>query len=465
MSINAASLLSNPGILAALYPGINLTAFSQMETEQEAALQAPVEALASQASNLQSVISAWQSIQSAVQNLQTDAQNLSEAATWNNAQATTSDPSVVSAAASETTQNGTYTVNITTTGTTDQWLGQGVSSETTALGLQGTFSINGASISVTSQNSLQDIASAINSAASGASAQVLSSTNGTSTTYYLSVASTKDQELQISDPNGIFAGGGSSGLGMTATQTGQAWAYSVNGVATTSTTGTDSVTVPGLTLSLTGAGTAQVQVTSSTSQAEKDLASFTSDYNALQSLISQDTGKGAILEGDPTAEGIMTQVNQILLSTNTGAPTGFQSAADAGVTLKLQSDNSTTLDFSQSTFDAAAQANPEALQAIFAGNSGMMSQLSTVLTNLGSSATSGIITGAITNAQNQVKSLQTQESQEQALINLQVSAMQANFNQEMQALLAVTQQQSAISSLFDQLQNPGGTSSSSSKGG
>lgn len=459
------SLMNNPGLLQALYPGIDLKALAQLQQEEQLALEAPVQALSSQISQLQKVSSMWQSIQAAVNTLQADAQNVASAAAWASPSASTSLNTVVTATAGTGAQAGSYTVNVTTAGTYDQWLGQAESSSSAALGLSGTFTVNGTSIAVSSSDSLAAIAQKITGANAGASAQVLTSTSGGTTSYHLALTSSNYSELTLTDPNGILFGTGASGLGMTESQKGQAWAYTVNGVATTSSSGQDATTVPGLTLTLAGAGSATVTVTTSSAQAQQGLAQFTSDYNALQAVLAKATGKGDILQGDPTAEGIMQQVNQILLSDNPGAPVGYQSAADAGLTLNLQSDNSTQLAFNTATF-AAAQSHPQSLQAIFTGSSGIMTRLSTLLQNLGQAGT-GIIPGVMTGIQTQITDLTSRESQVQDLVNLQQAALQDQFNQEMRALMAVSAQKSSLTNLFNSLffSSSSGSSTTSPTGG
>lgn len=460
-----ASLLSNPALLQALYPNIDLSGLSQLEQENEAALEAPVQAISSQISTLNQVSAAWSTIQGSVNALQADAASLADATTWATAQASSTTGSVASAQASATAEPGTYNVSVTTVGQFDEWLSQSASSSTAALGLSGSFSINGTSITVAASDSLQSIAAAVNAADAGANAQVLTSQSGGTTTSYLEISSTKDAALTISDPNGIFAGAGSSGLGMTETQTGQAWQYTIDGVATTSETGTDTTTVPGLTITLAGAGTTTISVTDSTSGAQAALGQFTSDYNALQAQIAKDTGKGAVLEGDPTAEGILGQVNQVLLSLDPSRQAGYQSATDVGLTLALQSDKTTKLEFSSTAFAQATQANLPATEAIFTGTGGIMGQLSTVLENLGQ-ASSGIIAGIVSNISTQVTDLTAQQTSEQDLINIQQSAMQAQFQQEMQALISVSAQETSMTSLFNQYMSQGqGQSGSSSKPG
>ncbi len=459
------SLLNNPQLLQALYPSLNLTGLSQLQQEEETALEQPLQTLSTEISNFTQTSQAWSAIQSDVNALASDATTLSQASTWAAPAASVSTTGVVGATASSTATAGAYNVDVTTAGAYDQWLGSSQTSATNALNLQGSFSINGTSISVASTDSLNSIAAKINAVDAGATATVMSGTNNGVTSYYLAVDSTQYEALNISDPSGIFEG--STGLGMTEQpNTGKSWAYTVNGVQTTSTTGTDSTTVPGLTLNLQGPGSTTITVTTSTSQAQSAINQFVGDYNALQAEINKDTGKGAILQGDPTAEGIMQQINSALLSSNSSAPVGYQSVSDAGITLNLQSDNTTKLAFSSSTFQTAATANAQALQAIFTGSGGVATQLGTILNNYGDTST-GIIAGIQTDIQSQISDLTNEQTQEQSLITIQQNALQDQFNQEMQALMAVTTQKNQLSGLLTAMLNGGSSSgsSSSSSGG
>ena len=455
------SLLNNPQLLQALYPGLNLTGLSQLQQEEETALEQPLQTMTKQISNFTQISQAWSAIESAVNTLASDATTLSQTSTWAAPTASVSPSGVLSATASSTATAGTYNVDVTTAGTYDQWLGSSQTSATNALNLQGSFSINGTSISVATTDSLNSIAAKINAADAGATATVMTGTYNGATSYYLAVDSTQYAALNISDPNGVFEGTGSSGLGMAEKVTGSPWIYTVNNVMTSSTTGTDSTTVPGLTLNLQGAGSATVTVTTSTSQAQSALSQFVSDYNALQADINKATGKGAILQGDPTTEGIMQQINSALMSSSSSAPAGYQSVADAGVTLDLQSDKTTKLAFSSSTFQTAATANTKALEAIFTGSGGVATQLKTVLNNLGDTST-GIIAGVQTNIQQQISDLTNEETQQQSLITVQQNALRDQFNQEMQALIAVTSQKNQLSGLLTAMLNSGNSSSSSS---
>jgi len=456
------SLMNNPQLLQALYPGLNLTGFSQLQQEEQAALEQPIQNTTAEVSNFTQISQTWSGIQADVNALSSDATTLASSSTWSSPTASVSTTGVVGASASSSANGGSYTVNVTNPGAYDQWLGQSESSATTALSLQGSFSINGTSVSVSSSDTLTSIASKINAADAGATATVMSGTVNGVTSYYLALSSTQYTALNITDPNSVLKGTGSSGLGLAEQPgTGTPWIYTVNGVQTSSTTGTDSTTVPGLALTLQGAGSATVTVSTSTSQAQTALAQFVSDYNALQSAINKATGKGDILQGDATAEGIMQQINSILLSSNSSAPLGYQSVSNAGVTLNLQSDNTTQLAFSASDFQTAATADAQALQNVFTGASGVATQLQTLLGTLGDTST-GVIAGILTNVQSQISNLTNQETQEQSLITAQQNAMQDQFNQEMQALLAVSAQKSQLSGLLTAVLNGGSSSSSSS---
>jgi flagellar hook-associated protein 2 len=218
----------------------------------------------------------------------------------------------------------------------------------------------------------------------------------------------------------------------------------------------------------TGSTPATITVSTSSSGASSALSQLVSDYNSLQSTIAQYTAKGAVLAGDATAEGIMSQINRALFTYDTSLPVGYQSIADAGVTLTLNSDKTTTLNFSASTFSSAYASNPAALQNLFTGatgTGGIAGNLSTQLKSLSAPST-GVIATILQGYQNEIQSLNQSEQAQQSLIQLQQSALANQFNQEINTLISLLGQQSTVNSLINAVtgQSSSSSSSSSSKG-
>lgn len=464
-SLNGA--LNNPGLLAALYPNLNLPSLAQLYQSEQAAMEAPLQQMTAQLQAITAQSSAWQAIGAQVTTLAQDFNNLSLATTWQSPAAASSSPTVLTATAGSSAAPGTYVVNVSQVGQPEIVVGQTVESSATAqLNLSAqTVTINSQQIGITATDSLNSIAQKINAANAGVSAAVIDS-NGS---YQLSLTSTQDQAITGSGTD-LF-GTTSQGLALNLSSPFQAakpWNYQINGVSESSTTSTDSQSIPGVTLSLVGLGSSTVTVTSSDSGVTSALSSIAKDYNALESAIGKYTAKGAPLAGDPTAEGLLGQVNQLLFSYNTSLPVGYQSVTDAGLSLTLNPDKTTTLTFNSTAFQSAYTANPGAIQELLAGGAsgggGIGSQLHALLNTIGQPG-GGIIANLLNGFQQQIQSVKTAEQNEQALITMQQSALASRFNQEMNMLIGLMGQKSMLDGLLNQLGGSGSQGSSSKPGG
>lgn len=467
-------LLSNPTVLSAMYPNLNLSALSQLYTSEQAAMEEPVQALSTQLQQITSQSTAWQSIESAVSALQGDFSTLSQATTWQSSQASSSDTSAVTASVGSAATQGTYLVAVSQVGQPEVVSSQSsYASPSTALSLQAQTVTLGSgtstgSISITSQDSLNTIAQKINNANAGMSATVIDSGGA----YYLSLSSVEDASITGSGSD-LF-GTTSEGLALNTSspaQQAKSWLYTVNGVSVTGTQATDTTSIPGVTLSLLGltpsGSPATVSVTASSSAAETALSQVATDYNTLTSTIAKYTGKGDVLAGDATAESLLASVTSALFSMNENQPVGFQSLTDAGLTLTLNSDKTTTMNFTPGTFLSAYSQDATALQSLVAGPSGgagIAGNLSTML-NAYTTPTTGTIAEILNGYQQQVQQINQSEQNEQNLITLQQSALGTQFNQEISALIALMGQQSMVTGLVNQLTGQSSSSSSSSSGG
>jgi len=461
-SVNSLNgVLSNPGLLSALYPNLNLSSLAQLYTSEQAAMEAPVQEVATQLQTYSAEATAWQAIQSAVSAVESDFSTLGQTSTWQSATAGSTDKTVVSATAGNSATPGTYIVDVTQAGQPEVATGASTyASSTTALNLNAeTDTINGISVDITSTDTLQSIAQKINDANAGVTAAIVNA-NGN---YQLSLSSTSDSAI-TGTGNDLF---GSTAQGVainltTPVQPAKDWQYTVNGIAATSTTATDNQTIPGITMTLQGLGSATLAVSTSSSSAQTALQQLVSDYNSLQATVSQYTAKGAALAGDATAEGIMSQINRQLFTYNTNLAVGYQTVADAGLTLTLNADKTTTLTFSASTFATAYNANSTAVQAIFNGTNGVATSLQTMLKDLSAPGT-GVIATILNGNNQQVQALQQSEQADQSLIQMQQQALGNQFTQEINALISMMGQQSTVNSLVNAISGQS-NSSGSSKG-
>ncbi len=254
---------------------------------------------------------------------------------------------------------GDHTLTISQIATAQKVAGSSQSSQTTALGYSGTFTLglsggSTTSITVTSSMTLQDVADAINAQTSTTNVQasILQVSTGS---YELVLTGTQDaanitysstsgddilNKLGVTDSSGAFS---------TVLQTAQAANFTLDGVSLTRDTNDVSDVLSGVTFNLlqaTPSGTSiDVSIGTDTSQIQSALQTFVTNYNAFRdAVIAQQAtnsdgtaSSSAVLFGDGTMRDIMNQL-QSVLSTSVGGLT----MADLG--LSFNSKNELQLD-------------------------------------------------------------------------------------------------------------------------
>jgi flagellar hook-associated protein 2 len=268
-----------------------------------------------------------------------------------------------SSALSMTVNNGSatgdHTLQISQIATAQKVVGSSQSSQTSALGYSGTFSLgiaggSTAAITVTSTMSLQDVVDAINAQTSttnvGASIVQVSSGSyemvltATSDAADISYSSTSGDDilnkLGVTDGSGAFTD---------VLQKAQSAVFTLDGVSLTRDSNDISDVLTGVTFDLlqaTPSGTTlNISIGTDTSQISSALQTFVTDYNAFRdAVIAQQStnsdgtaASSAVLFGDSTMRDIMTRIEQVL-STSVGGMT----MSDLG--LSFNEKNELTLD-------------------------------------------------------------------------------------------------------------------------
>jgi len=333
-----------------------------------ALITAEVDARLAQATTIETTITANETKISAYQTLQTDLNNLASSleslsTSIDNSLATdvfaaraatisaTGDVSA-SSALSMTVNNGSetgdHTLTISQVATAQKVIGTSQSSESTALGYTGTFTLglsggSTSSISVTSSMSMQDVVDAINAqtsttnvqasiveVSSGSYEMVLTATNDNVDISYSSTSGTDVlNSLGVTDSSGSFSD---------VLQTAQAAEFTLDGISLTRSTNDISDVLSGVTFDLlqaTPSGTTlNISIGADTDQITSAVQAFATDYNTFrddviaQSATSSDgtAASTAVLFGDSTMRDVMTQIEQAL-STSVGG----LSMADLGL--------------------------------------------------------------------------------------------------------------------------------------
>jgi flagellar hook-associated protein 2 len=317
-------------------------------------------------------ISAYQTLQTDLSNLASSLESLSTSidnplatdvfATRAATISSTGDVSA-SSALSMTVNNGSatgdHTLTISQVATAQKVIGTSQSSETTALGLTGTFTLglsggSTASITVSSSMSMEDVVSAINAqtsttdveasiveVSSGSYEMVLTATSDNADISYSSTSGTDIlNSLGVTNSSGSFAD---------VLQAAQPAEFTLDGISLTRNTNDISDVLSGVTFDLlqatTSGATLNISIGVDTTQISSAVQTLVTDYNTFrdaviaQSATNSDgtASSSAILFGDSTMRDVMTQIEQAL-----GSTVGSMSMADLG--LSFNSNNELQLD-------------------------------------------------------------------------------------------------------------------------
>jgi flagellar hook-associated protein 2 len=257
---------------------------------------------------------------------------------------------------------GNHTLQISQIATAQKVFGATQSSPTSALGLSGTFSLglaggSSASVSVTSDMTLQQVADAINGQTSTTNVeasifQVSSGSfelvlTGTQDAANISYSSTSGDDifnkLGVTDSSGAFSN---------VSQAAQPAEFTLDGIALTRNTNDISDVLSGVTFSLlqpTPSGTTvNISIGADTDKITTALTTFANDYNAFrddviaQQAINPDgtAASSALLFGDGTVRDVTTQMQQVL-----GTAVNGLTMADIG--LSFNSNNELEIDGGQ----------------------------------------------------------------------------------------------------------------------
>lgn len=439
----SSSLWNNPQLIGAMLPGFNLQAMQQAMQSEIMVDEIPLNNLAQQLNAQQTQLTAWTRLQTDLTNINADATTLGGSTLYEGITASSTQTAAVTAttAADGSGTPGSYQVSVTNLMQLEIDNSAAQASSSAALNYQGSFDVNGKTVTVNTGDSLATIAQSINSAAADVTATVLPSGGQ----YVLNLASTQGTAITWSDPNNILSGLGVETGGVPGHQV-QAAAvakYTINGVSETSTTNGDTTSIPGVTLNfLTPTTTpALVTVTQNQGAVTGAFQQLASDYNALLSDLSKYSGKGGILEGNAALLGIASSLQQTLTASNAAQPDGFQSLAQLGVTLTapVGAPSSLALSVDTPTLQAALGQNPAAVATLMnAATTGIATQLQQQLnTYIGPT---GSVATEITALQSQTSTLGTEINDPNSSINLRITqqnqALQTEFQNMITALIS-----------------------------
>lgn len=416
--------LSSAGIGSGLNVESIITGLMNIERQ-------PISQLQTQQSSYQSKISAIGTLKSALSSLQSAAKALTPAtlqtptAAFSSFKATVADSSIASATTSSSAVAGTYSIDVTSLATNqrlalNKTYDAGARALTFGADSSRTLSISlasGTTSTITldsSQNTLAAVRDAINNANAGASATIVTDTNGkqnlllTATTGGTANKVTLGGTATFVDPANYVDESNpgtpiAAGSAFTQTQAATDAVVKIQGISIATNGNTISNALDGVDLTVSKTGSTTLTVTRDTSGLKDKLNAFVTAYNNLNSSIKSlgaynaATKTGAVLNGDSSLRSVQSQVRSALtsipssLSSNT-----YQTLSSLGVS--FQSDGSLQVDSTK--FDKAASSD---FSAVANAISAYGSALTTTTTNL--LGTGGLITSRTDGLNASVKSI------------------------------------------------------------
>lgn len=435
--VNLSSLLSALGSSSS---GINV---ASAVSQAMAALSAPVTNWEAQQTTLASQTSGIDQIQSDVDALQTSLSTLSDpAGALASMTAASSDTDVVNASAAVGATAGTHVVVVANIASSASAYSNSVATSSTPLAA-GSFTLtSGSGTATTIQigtgvNTLDELASSINTQNLGVTASVVNDSSGSRLALVSTTTGSADG----------FTVSAASGLTFTQTSTGQDASLTVDGIPIDSASNTVSGVLSGVTLNLVGAapgGQVTVTIAPDANTVSQAVTSFVSAYNtAIGDVNTQYTVSALNQEGPLAGDSTVQILQDSLLSAAgySGGGNGISTLADLGITMN----NDGTLSVNSTTLNNAIQNNFSAVQNFMQGTSsnGFASFLNTQLNTLTAPGT-GAFTVDLQSISSENTDLQNQINNFQTYLNAQQTLLTAQYNQADITLQEIPEEEAQI---------------------
>ncbi len=456
--------LSSSGLGSGL--DINSIVSELMAVEQQ-----PLTALATKEASYQAKISAFGSLKGALSSLQTAVTTLTKTDTFASMSASSSDSSVLTASATNTAADGTYSISVNKLAKYHSVRSNGNYTSTAASFHTGNLSISvgtGTTVNIdidSSNNTLAGIRTAINNANAGVTATIVddgtyqrlvltSKTLGSDGT--IAVAVTDDG---IGGDNSLSALASASLVSVQAADDAE---LTINNLTITRSANTITDAVEGLTLSLAKTGSTTITVAKNTSKATTAIDGFVKAYNDVVKQLKASTAydsannKASTLTGDATARSVQAQLVGLVHSSVSGITGGLSRLSDVGIS--VQKDG--TLAFTTSKLTTALNDATKDVSSLFtqttSNNTGIAVSLNDWLDNAVGST--GSIAGRLNGIDASIKSIGKQRE----ALTMRLQSIEQRYRTQFSALDSLISSMNQTSEyLTQQLANLPGSSSSS----
>ena len=416
-----------------------------MITKLMAIEAAPLTQLQSKQVKASAKISAWGTVKSAVAEFQTATQAMQSATAFNSLKGTSSDETVASVTTTSQSKAGSASIAVTQLAQAGKTMlagtftaGQTINTLSTASTITLQFgTITGASgptatftpdssvtakvINIRANATLEQAVEDINKAAVGVTARTVSTPAGLKVVVE-SLSTGGKTDMQINTGTGIL-NSGSNAFGVDPTSAGavgtdlvhgQDAKYTVDDVPISSKTNTITDALSGSTITLKGVSAAgkkaNLTVATDTSGVKTQLEAFVKAYNELDktlrslSAYGESPGKGqapvggGALSGDSTIRAIQIEMRAMFNQAIPGAPKGYSSMVDIGVTFAKDG----TLSLDSTKLNTALTNNPDGVRQLLMGRA-QFSQSGFTAINSNSLTKSGTSTIEVTSVPTKAK--------------------------------------------------------------
>jgi flagellar hook-associated protein 2 len=360
-------------------------------------------------------------------------------------QGSSSNTDVLSLTSADTTAvAGSHTVVVSSLATTASEYSASIANASDTL--SGSVTINGTQIPVVSGTSdtLATLATAINTAAVGVTASVITDANGSRLSL---VSNTSGAAGTITITSALEDG--ATAIGFTSGPPAANASLTVDGEPYSSASNTVSGAIPGVTFQLlsSAATSVQIVVTNDNTAIESAFQSFVTAYNAVVNDISgqeknDSSGNPEPLFGSPTLISIQTQLQEALFG---GSASGSISTV---YQLGISANTDGTLTLDTSSLDTALNSSFSDITGFLQNTGSFGENFSTILNNLGTQAPYGAVYLAQQQNSTEESALNTDITNQDAAIAAEKTSLTTELNTANQELQAIPEQLNEVNEIY-----------------
>jgi len=458
------TLISSQGI------GSGLDIASIVSSLTSAASAPQTNALNNRKTSLTAQVSAFGTFSAALSTLQATLTTLKNPSTLAGRTGTLADTTIGSATATSDAVPAQYSLQVTNLATAASLSSQPVASPATVIGTGTlTIAVGGNSTSIvidSSDNDLQGIVAAINSATNnpGVSASILTTSAG-SRLVLSGTATGAANAITVTQSGGdgglaaLAYDPANSNTKLTQTQAPLNANFSINGFAATSPSNVVTGAITGVTLTLAKATAVATPTTltvgNDTTGAQTSIGTFVTALNgvltSIQTLTSYDasTQTAGVLLGNQTLLSFKNQLSKILGEVNSSISNGPQTLAALGIGANTQG----TYDTNATSLTNALTSNVSAVGQLLGGTNGIATQINSLVTQYTQSG--GLIDTINNGLQSGLSDVANQQAALTARMKVYASTLTAEYNAMDSAVALLKQTQTYLTAEF----NAGSTSS------